>query len=37
VYEAVKNHLQLHITDSEHRLLRGIDEPMLLYQISVEG
>lgn len=37
VYEAVKNHLQLHVTDSEHRLLRGIDEPMLLYQISVEG
>lgn len=35
VYEAVKNHIELQITQSERCQLRGIDEPMLLYHVSV--
>jgi class 3 adenylate cyclase len=34
VYEAVKNHLQLQVTPSDRRELKGIKEPMLLYQVA---
>src|SRR5919202_1730678 len=34
VYEAVKTHLQLQVIHSESRKLKGISDPMLLYQIS---
>jgi len=34
VYEAVKTHLDLKVICSEHRSLKGIQEPMLLYQVA---
>jgi class 3 adenylate cyclase len=34
VYEAVKTHLQLQVTRAEHRNLKGIEDPMLLYQVA---
>ncbi|MGE5658824.1 MAG: AAA-like domain-containing protein [Actinomycetota bacterium] len=34
VYEAIKNHLQLQITSKESHTLKGISEPILLYQIK---
>jgi class 3 adenylate cyclase len=34
LFDAVKTHLQLQVTRTEHRKLKGIEEPMLLYQIA---
>jgi class 3 adenylate cyclase len=34
VYEAVKTHLQLNVIHIEQRSLKGISDPMLLYQIA---
>ncbi len=34
VYEAVKSHLQLQVTRAEHRQLKGIEDSMLLYQVT---
>ena len=34
VYEAVKTHLQLQVINSDRRKLKGIPDPMLLYQID---
>jgi len=34
VYEAVKNHLELQIISCDRRQLKGIQEPMVLYQVS---
>jgi class 3 adenylate cyclase len=34
LYDAIKTHLQLQVTRTEHRKLKGIEEPMLLYQIA---
>jgi adenylate cyclase len=34
VYESVKTHLQLNVTHTEQRSLKGISDPMLLYQVA---
>ena len=34
VYEAVKTHLQLQVIDCDRRNLKGIPDPMLLYQVA---
>lgn len=35
VYEAVKTHLQLPIIQTEHRNLKGIADPILIYQVGL--